>query len=84
MNKIPNTSGNGFKLKRNVPEEYSSVFHVDVVEEEEAEKEPVFDDIDDDTAAPDSDPGDDNFDPQGENVSCLSYFVQFILRTRRN
>ena len=67
MNKIPNTSGNGFKLKRDVPEEYSSVFHVDVVEEEEEEDEPLFED-DDDTAPPDNDAGDDNFD-QGENVS---------------
>ena len=29
MDKIPNTSGNGFKIRRDIPEEYSNIFHVD-------------------------------------------------------
>jgi len=29
MDKIPNTSGNGFKIRRDIPVEYSNVFHVD-------------------------------------------------------
>ena len=29
LNKIPNTSGNGFKIKRDIPEEYSNIFDVD-------------------------------------------------------
>lgn len=33
-NKIPNASGNGFKLKRDIPEQYSDIFHVEVPEEE--------------------------------------------------
>jgi len=38
-NKIPNTSGNGFKLKRDIPEQYSDVFHVEVPADEEPEDE---------------------------------------------
>merc|ERR1712168_398013 len=33
-NKIPNTSGNGFKLKRDIPDQYSDIFHVEVPEDE--------------------------------------------------
>ena len=35
QNKLPNTSGKGFKIRREIPEKYSSIFHVDVNEEEE-------------------------------------------------
>ena len=75
MNKIPNTSGNGFKLKRELPEEYSHVFHVDVVEEEEDDdddEEPLFDD--EPLNQPESDHGDVNVGEE-EKVSSLYLFL---------
>jgi len=40
-NKIPNTSGNGFKLKRDIPEQYSDIFYVEVPAEDDQEDEDI-------------------------------------------